>query len=48
MHLYCLANSPNLKLEPKFSSQTSINFQKPARPYIPEDITLQKHLHIAG
>jgi hypothetical protein len=28
-------------MEPKFSSETSVNFQQTARPYIAADITLQ-------
>jgi hypothetical protein len=41
MLVYCLAYSPNLKIKAKFSSETSVSFQQTARPYIPEDITLQ-------
>jgi hypothetical protein len=32
------------QIEEKYSSETSVNFQRTTRRYIPEDITLHAHL----
>jgi hypothetical protein len=37
----CLAYSSTLKMEAKCSSETSVDFQRTTRHYIPEDRTLQ-------
>jgi hypothetical protein len=37
----CLAYSSNLRMEATCSSETSVDFQRTARRYIPEDRTLQ-------
>jgi hypothetical protein len=39
--VYCLAYSSTLKMEPTCSSETSIDFQRSIRHYIPEDRTLR-------
>jgi hypothetical protein len=36
--IYCLAYSSVLKMEPTYSSETSVNFHLTTRHYIPEDI----------
>jgi hypothetical protein len=37
----CLAYSSTLKMEPTYSSETLVDFQRAARRYVPEDRTLQ-------
>jgi hypothetical protein len=39
----CSAYSSNLKMEETCSSETSVDFQRPTRRYIPEDKTLHYH-----
>jgi hypothetical protein len=39
----CLAYPSNLKMEATCSSQTSVDFQRTTRRYIPEDRTLHNH-----
>jgi hypothetical protein len=37
----CSAYFPTLKMEEKFSSETSVDFQRATLRYVPEDITLR-------
>jgi hypothetical protein len=39
----CLAYSSNLKMEAKYSSETSVDFQRTTQPYITENIILYNH-----
>jgi hypothetical protein len=41
--VYCSTYSSNLKMEAKFSSETSVDFQRTTRHYTPEHITLHNH-----
>jgi hypothetical protein len=44
----CLAYSSNLKMEATCSSETSVDFQRTARRYIPEDKTLKWRWELIG
>jgi hypothetical protein len=41
--VFCLAYSSTLKMEATCSSETSVDFQRTTRRYIPEDKTLHNH-----
>jgi hypothetical protein len=41
--VYCLTYSLTLKMEATYSSETSTNFQRTTRRYIPEDKNLLYH-----
>jgi hypothetical protein len=41
--VFCLTYSSNLKLEATCSSESSVDFQRTARHYIPEDRPLHNH-----
>jgi hypothetical protein len=41
----CLAYSSTMKMEATCSSETSVDFQRTTRHYIPEDKTLLKHCY---
>jgi hypothetical protein len=40
---FCLADSSTLKMEVTYSSETSVDFQRTTRRYIPEERTLHNH-----
>jgi hypothetical protein len=40
----CLTNVLNLKMEAKYFTETSVNFQRKSWRYIPADMTLQAPL----
>jgi hypothetical protein len=41
MLVSCLAYSSTMKMEATYSSETSVDFQRTKRRYIPEDKTIQ-------
>jgi hypothetical protein len=44
--VYCLAYLSTLKMEAKFSSETSVDFEWTTLRYIPENVTLQNALQL--